>query len=61
MCAQGFPFFTSSFCQSNIHNILNYKAIAGSHNDIVTANTTKELMQQQWSELVKPGCGVNVK
>ena len=30
--------------------------------DIDTANTTaKELMQQQWSELVKPGCRVKVK
>ena len=29
--------------------------------DIVTANTVNELMQQQWSELVKPGCGVKVK
>jgi len=24
--------------------------------DIDTASTAKELMQQQWSELVKPGC-----
>jgi len=29
--------------------------------DIVTASTAKELMQQQWSELVKPGCRVKVK
>ena len=29
--------------------------------DIDTANTAKELMQQEWSELVKPGCGVKVK
>ena len=28
--------------------------------DIDTANTAKELMQQQWSELVKPGCRVKV-
>ena len=29
--------------------------------DFDTANTAKELMQQQWSELVKPGCRVKVK
>ena len=29
--------------------------------NIDTANTVKELMQQQWSELVKPRCGVKVK
>ena len=29
--------------------------------NIDTANTVKELMQQQWSELVKPGCRVKVK
>ena len=29
--------------------------------DIDTANTAKELMQQQWSEFVKPGCRVKVK
>jgi len=29
--------------------------------DIDTASTAKELMQQQWSELVKPGCRVKVK
>ena len=28
--------------------------------DLDTANTAKELMQQQWSELVKPGCRVKV-
>ena len=28
--------------------------------DLDTANTVKELMQQQWSELVKPGCRVKV-
>ena len=31
------------------------------YDDIVTANTVNELMQQQWSELVKPGCRVKVK
>ena len=29
--------------------------------DIDTAIAAKELMQQQWSELVKPGCRVKVK
>ena len=29
--------------------------------DFDSANTAKELMQQQWSELVKPGCRVKVK
>ena len=28
--------------------------------DLDTSNTAKELMQQQWSELVKPGCRVKV-
>ena len=28
--------------------------------DLDTANTAKELMQQQWSELVKPGSRVKV-
>ena len=28
--------------------------------DLDTANTVKELMQQQWSELVRPGCRVKV-
>ena len=45
---------------ASLHGVTQYHMDFIKCDDLDTANTVKELMQQQWFELVKPRCRVKV-